>query len=244
MKKLVLFFIATICSLSLFCLNVPLQGYNYGSLTAPVGDEWNNPQKIAYNKEQPHAWFFPFENVENARKVLPENSAYWKSMNGTWRFHWSPDPEHRPADFFKTDYDAKKWDEVKVPMSWNIYGIQKNGDLKYGVPIYVNQRVIFKHSVVVDDWKGGVMREPDKSWTTYKYRNEVGSYLKTFEIPSNWDGREVFISFDGVDSFFYIWINGHYVGFSKNSRNTANFNITRFLKTGTNIVAVEVYRNS
>jgi beta-galactosidase len=244
MKKLVLFFIATICSLSLFCLNIPLQGYEYGSLTAPVGDEWNNPQKIAYNKEQPHAWFFPFENVENARKVLPENSAYWKSMNGTWRFHWSPDPEHRPADFFKTDYDAKKWDEVKVPMSWNIYGIQKNGDLKYGVPIYVNQRVIFKHSVVVDDWKGGVMREPDKSWTTYKYRNEVGSYLKTFEIPSNWDGREVFISFDGVDSFFYIWINGHYVGFSKNSRNTANFNITRFLKTGTNIVAVEVYRNS
>ena len=182
--------------------------------------------------------------MESARKILPENSAYWKSINGTWRFYWSPDPEHRPAEFFKTDYEYTNWDEVKVPMSWNIYGIQKNGYLKYGVPIYVNQRVIFKHTVSVGDWKGGVMREPDKSWTTYKYRNEVGSYLKKFEIPSGWAGREVFISFDGVDSFFYLWINGHYVGFSKNSRNTANFNITKFLKTGTNVAAVEVYRNS
>ena len=244
MKKLLSFVAAAVCSMSALCLNVPLQGYEYGQATAPVGDEWNNPQKIAYNKEQPHAWFFPFENVESARKVLPENSAFWKSLDGTWRFHWAPDPEHRPADFFQADYDASSWDEVSVPMSWNIYGIQKNGDLKYGLPIYVNQRVIFKHTVAVDDWKGGVMRTPDKSWTTYKYRNEVGSYLKTFEIPASWDGREVFISFDGVDSFFYLWINGHYVGFSKNSRNAARFNITRFLKKGTNVVAAEVYRNS
>lgn len=244
MKKLVFLVVIVFCGLSAKGNNVPLQGYEYGPATAPAGDEWNNPQKIAYNKEQPHAWFFPFESVESARRVLPDKSACWLSLNGKWQFHWAADPAHRPADFYKADFSAANWDVVDVPMSWNIYGIQKNGDLKYGVPIYVNQPVIFQHKVAVDDWRGGVMREPNKSWTTYKYRNEVGSYLKTFELPATWDGTEVFISFDGVDSFFYLWINGHYVGFSKNSRNAARFNITRFLKKGQNTAAVEVYRSS
>ena len=88
------------------------------------------------------------------------------------------------------------------------------------------------------------MRTPPANWTTYKHRNEVGSFRRDFEIPQDWDGREVFISFDGVDSFFYLWINGKYVGFSKNSRNTANFNITPYLQKGKNIVAAEVYRSS
>lgn len=96
----------------------------------------------------------------------------------------------------------------------------------------------------VDDWRGGVMRTPPANWTTYKDRNEVGSFRRDFEIPQDWDGREVFISFDGVDSFFYLWINGQYVGFSKNSRNTANFNITPYLQKGKNTVAAEVYRSS
>ena len=104
-------------------------------------------------------------------------------------------------------------------MSWNIFGIQKNGDLKYGVPIYVNQKVIFQHAVKIDDWKGGVMREPNKDWIIYTYRDEVGSYKRTFDVPKNWDGRDIYMNFDGVDSFFYLWINGKYVGFSKNSRN-------------------------
>lgn len=228
----------------LAAVNIPLRGYEYGNATAPVGDEWNNPQKIAYNKEQPHNWFFTFQDAENARKVLPENSSYWISLNGTWQFHWVAEPSSRPKDFFQPSYDASRWDKVNVPMSWNIYGIQKDGSLKYGVPIYVNQSVIFQHKVAVDDWRGGVMREPDKRWTTYKYRNEVGSYRRTFEVPASWDGREVYISFDGVDSFFYLWINGQYVGFSKNSRNAARFDITRFVKKGQNLVAVEVYRNS
>ena len=88
------------------------------------------------------------------------------------------------------------------------------------------------------------MRTPPTNWTTYKYRNEVGSYRRDFDIPQDWDGREVFISFDGVDSFFYLWINGQYVGFSKNSRNTASFNITPYLQKGKNTVAAEVYRSS
>ena len=222
----------------------PLEGFTYATLNAPTGAEWESPENLALNKEQPHAYFFPFQDLESARKVLPENSKFWQSLNGDWKFHWAPDPDSRPADFYQTNYDVTSWDVIPVPSSWNIYGVQKDGSLKYGTPIYVNQPVIFQHSVKVDDWRGGVMRTPPANWTTYKHRNEVGSFRRDFEIPQDWDGREVFISFDGVDSFFYLWINGKYVGFSKNSRNTANFNITPYLQKGKNIVAAEVYRSS
>jgi beta-galactosidase len=222
----------------------PLSGYSYGQTNAPTGAEWESPENLALNKEQPHAWFFPFQDVESARKVLPENSNYWLSLDGEWRFHWAPDPDSRPQTFYQPDYDVSAWDLIPVPSSWNIYGIQKDGSLKYGTPIYVNQKVIFQHTVAADDWRGGVMRTPPTNWTTYQTRNEVGSFRLDFYLPQEWDEREVFINFDGVDSFFYLWINGQYVGFSKNSRNTASFNITPYLHSGTNMVAVEVYRNS
>ena len=222
-----------------------LKGFAYAAETAPVGNEWESPEQLALNKEQPRAWFFSFQDVESARKVLPENSTYWKSLNGEWKFHWAPNPDERPKDFFSSEYDVSSWDAIPVPSSWNIYGIQKDGSLKYGVPIYVNQPVIFQHKVAVDDWRGGVMRTPPTNWTTYKHRNEVGSFRREFDLPEDWNGREVFIDFDGVDSFFYLWINGKYVGFSKNSRNVASFNITPYLKKkGRNTVAVEVYRSS
>ncbi len=222
-----------------------LKGFYYGDMAEPTGWEWQSPDSLSYNKLQPHAWFFNFENVEQARKVLPENSKYWQSLNGTWKFHWVGSPDQRPKDFYKPGFDASKWDDIAVPSSWNIVGLQKDGSQKYGTPIYVNQPVIFQHRVAVDDWKGGVMRPAPKHWTVAKHPNEVGSYLRTFTVPADWQGREVFITFDGVDSFFYLWINGHYVGFSKNSRNAAEFNITPYLnKDGENTVAVEVYRSS
>ncbi|MGL5545657.1 MAG: glycoside hydrolase family 2 protein, partial [Tannerellaceae bacterium] len=235
-----------LCSFALqsFAAQEVLDGFYYKTEQAPVGNEWQSPENLALNKEQPRAYIFPFQSVESARKVLPENSTYWVSLNGDWDFNWAPDPDSRPKDFYLEEYSTSSWDKIPVPSNWNIQGVQKNGDLKYGVPIYVNQPVIFKHSVKVDDWRGGVMRTPPENWTTFKHRNEVGSYRKEFDIPQDWDGREVFISFDGVDSFFYLWINGKYVGFSKNSRNTANFNITPYLKKGKNIVAAEVYRSS
>lgn len=93
------------------------------------------------------------------------------------------DPDSRPKDFYQTTFDVSGWDNIPVPSGWNIYGIQKDGSLKYGVPIYVNQPVIFMHKVKVDDWRGGVMRTPPTNWTTYKYRNEVGSYRRDFDIP-------------------------------------------------------------
>ncbi len=222
-----------------------IEGFRYGTASAPTGKEWESPGDLSLNKELPHAYFFSFQNAEQARKVLPENSDYWVSLNGTWKFHWVKTPEERPKDFFDPKKDVSSWDDVPVPMNWNILGIQKDGSLKYGVPIYVNQQVIFQHQVKVDDWRGGVMRTPREDWTTYIYRNEVGSYRRDFTLPGSWDGREIFINFDGVDSFFYLWINGRYVGFSKNSRNTASFNITPYLnRKGNNTVAVEVYRNS
>ena len=249
MKRLTLLSLLATLAISAVAVGQNLKGYAYGEQAAPRGyesgkAEWESPTELSLNKEQPKAWFFSFDSEESARKVLPENSAYYLSLDGTWKFNWVKHPEERPAEFYKTEFDVSAWDDVEVPMNWNVYGLQKDGSQKYGTPIYVNQPVIFKHSVAVGDWKGGVMREPAPHHTTYKHRNEVGSYRRTFSIPDAWEGREIYINFDGVDSFFYLWINGRYVGFSKNSRNLAAFNITKYLVEGENVVAVEVYRNS
>ena len=224
-----------------------LGGYFYNQQAAPTGWEWQSPDSVAVNKLQPHAWFFSFRNIEEARKVLPENSSYWKSLDGLWKFHWAPNPDKRPKDFYRTDYDVSHWDDIKVPMNWNLAGLQKDGNNKYGDPLYSNQRVIFQHSwQPMNDWKGGVMRTPPTNWMTYRNRNEVGSYRRTFSVPADWKGQQIYLNFDGVDSFFYLYINGKYVGFSKNSRNLAEFDITPYLnKEGEeNTVAVEVYRHS
>lgn len=224
-----------------------LGGYFYNQQAAPTGWEWQSPDSVAVNKQQPHAWFFSFRNIEEARKVLPENSSYWKSLDGLWKFHWAPNPDERPKDFYRTNYDVSQWDDIKVPMNWNLAGLQKDGNNKYGDPLYSNQRVIFQHSwQPMNDWKGGVMRTPPTNWMTYRNRNEVGSYRRTFSVPADWKGQQIYLNFDGVDSFFYLYINGKYVGFSKNSRNLAEFNITPYLnKEGEeNTVAVEVYRHS
>ena len=223
-----------------------LEGFEYSTApTAPDGTEWQSPERLSLNKEQPRAWMFSFATEQEALRVLPEGSTYYRSLDGTWKFRWVAEPSQRDSTFWMTTFDDSRWDDIKVPGNWNVQGLQKDGTMRYGVPIYTNQKVIFQHRVAVDDWRGGVMRTPPTTWTTYKFRNEVGSYRRTFQIPSEWAGREVFINFDGVDSFFYLWINGHYVGFSKNSRNTARFNITHYLNpNGENVVAVEVYRNS
>ena len=222
-----------------------LGGFFYGDMAAPSGWEWQSPDSVAYNKQQPHAWFFSFANTEEARKVLPEHSSLWRSLDGQWKFHWASNPDQRPKDFYRTDFDASAWDNITVPMSWNMAGAGKDGSFKYGKPLYSNQRVIFQHQVREGDWKGGVMRTPPQDWLTFTDRNEVGSYRRTFTLPAEWDGKQICINFDGVDSFFYLYINGKYVGFAKNSRNLAQFDITPYLnKKGENVVAVEVYRHS
>src|SRR5579872_6912853 len=197
---------------------------------APSGHEWEAEQSLGLNKEKPRATFHSYADVESAKKVLPEFSQYRVSLDGAWKFHWAKRPEERPVDFFKPGFDVSGWKEIAVPSSWQMQG--------YDVPVYSNQAYLFRR-----DWPR-VMGEPPQRFTTFVNRNPVGSYRRDFAIPASWDGREVFIEFDGVDSFFYLWINGSYVGFSKNSRNPAEFDITRFLKPGKNVVAAEVYRFS
>ncbi len=218
--------------------------FAFGQATEPDGNEWKDPQRYSLNKEMPRNWFFSFADRQSALKVLPENSDYWQSLDGTWKFNWVRTPEERPLDFYRNDYDVSGWDDITVPSNWQIAGIQKDGAQKYGTPIYVNVRYPFFYKVRVGDWKEGFMRTPPEDWTMFGARNEVGSYKRIFTVPAEWEGMDVFIDFDGVDSFFYLWINGKYVGFSKNSRNAARFNVTGYLKAGENQVAVEVYRNS
>ncbi len=242
-KLIIIAFLATGMQ-SVYAQYKPLEGYVYDTPRYYSNKEWEDPEFLALNKEQPHAWFFDFASKDEAREVLPYNSRYWKSLNGTWKFHWVPNPDERP-DSISFHRMPEDWDDITVPGCWNVQGIQKDGSLKYGVPIYCNQPVIFQHKVEVGDWRGGVMREPKEDWTTYKHRNEVGTYMRSFTVPTNWEGKEVYINFDGVNSFFYLFINGRYIGFSKNSRTTAQFDITPYLNPeGENILAVEVFRNS
>lgn len=233
------------CSLSTFAYSqADLKGFAREVGTAPTGKEWQDPEAYAMGKLQPHARFYSFRSVQEALGVLPEKSHFYESLNGKWRFHWVGNPEERVKEFYRPQYDDSGWDSVDVPMSWNIYGLQRDGKQNYGTPIYLNQRVPFFHQVKVDDWKGGVMRTPPENYTMYKHRNEVGAYRRSFVVPKDWTAQKVYINFDGVDSFFYIWVNGHYVGFSKNSRNRASFDISPYLQEGSNTLAVEVYRNS
>ncbi len=242
---------AALFSIALNCFAAPekLEGFRFGNDAAPAGTEWESPEELALNKEFPRAEFYPFEDLKTALKVFPEaDSRFWKSLDGTWKFHFSKEPTSRPAQFYKTDFDVSSWDEIPVPSNWNVVGISPrgNGNHKYGLPIYVNQPVIFEHKIAVDDWKKGVMREPeDARRTTNEFRNEVGSYRREFVVPAEWNGREIFLNFDGVDSFFYVWVNGNYVGFSKNSRDPARFDVTKFVVPGeAATMSVEVYRNS
>lgn len=225
---------------SLFLLGVLMSGFVFGegNVDMPTGLEWQQEQNLSFNKEPARAAFASFTDLDSALKILPENSKWWKSLDGEWKFNWAKDPDHRPVDFFKPDYDVSAWKDVKVPCSWQAEGITKEGK-RFGTPIYCNQPYPFKM-----DWPM-VMGEPPKHYTSYLERNPIGSYRRDFDIPADWDGRDVYMQFDGVDSFFYLWINGQYVGFSKDSRNPARFNITQYLnKDGKNTVAVEVYRHS
>ena len=198
---------------------------------APTGLEWQQEQNLFLNKEAPRAFSMTFSDVESALKILPENSKWWQSLDGDWKFNWAKDPDHRPKDFFKPGYDVTQWKNIRVPSSWQQQG--------YGVPLYSNQPYPFERN-----WPY-VMTEPkDKKFTAYEHRNPVGSYRRDFEVPADWDGREVYVQFDGVDSFFYLWINGKYVGFSKDSRNPAMFDISPYLQKGKNVIAAEVYRHS
>ncbi|MES2775653.1 MAG: glycoside hydrolase family 2 TIM barrel-domain containing protein [Bacteroidota bacterium] len=192
--------------------------------------EIENPELLGINKEPYHATLMPYGNLQEALAAKRQLSSYCRTLNGNWKFNWVPSPEKRPVDFYKTSYDVSGWAEIPVPSNWEIHG--------YGTPFYRN----LGYTIQKDYPR--VMSEPDKRYTAYKERNPVGSYRRNFEVPAGWNGRQIFLKFDGVDCAFFVWINGEKVGFSVNSRNAAEFDITSHVKAGSNSIAVEVYQYS
>lgn len=192
--------------------------------------EIENPEILGINKEPYHATLMPYANIQEALKANRAASTLRKSLNGVWKFNWVPSPEKRPVDFYKPDYDVSHWDELPVPSNWEVHG--------YGTPFYRNLGYTIKKDYPY------IMSEPDSSYTALTERNPVGSYRRNFEVPTEWIGRRIFITFDGVDCAFFLWINGEKVGYSVNSRNAADFDLTKYVKQGNNMIAVEVYQYS
>ncbi|WP_430813927.1 glycoside hydrolase family 2 TIM barrel-domain containing protein [Carboxylicivirga sp. RSCT41] len=180
--------------------------------------EWDNVKVLHVNKELPHTTMMVYGSEKAALSFDRSASDYYQSLNGEWRFHWSDKPAARPHDFYKGSFDDSGWSTIPVPSNWELHG--------FGIPIYTNDTYPFDKEAV---------RAP-KEW------NPVGSYRHTFEVPESWNGREVYINFDGVQSAYYLWINGKKVGYCQGSRTPGEFNITNYLQKGVNQLAVEVYR--
>ncbi|AOZ99821.1 glycoside hydrolase family 2 TIM barrel-domain containing protein [Flavobacterium commune] len=197
---------------------------------ASIPPEIENPELLGINKEPYHATLMPYGNLKEALVAKRHASSFCQSLNGEWRFNWVSTPEKRPVDFYKSDYDVSGWKEIAVPSNWEVKG--------YGTPFYRNLGYTIKKDFP------HVMSEPEKWYTSYNERNPVGSYRREFTVPAEWEGRRNFITFDGVDSAFFLWVNGKKVGFSVNSRNAAEFDLTKYLKPGKNMIAVEVYQYS
>ena len=195
---------------------------------ASVPTEIENPECLGINKEAYHATLMPYGSMAEALQANRHASSLCMSLNGPWKFNWVAWPQERPVDFYKLTYDVSGWKDIKVPSNWQVEG--------YGTPYYSNFNYIFQKDFPK------IMSEPPKKFTAYKERNPVGSYRRDFDIPTSWDGRRIFITFDGVDAGFFLWVNGEKVGFSVNSRNAAEFDLTKFVKPGKNTIAVEVYR--
>ncbi len=191
----------------------------FGQAEFPSKD-LENPQMIGQNKVKPHTFFIPFANPQAALSQSDEESPYYKSLNGTWKFNWVKNPADRPVDFYKPEYDVSKWDNIPVPSNWELEG--------YGIPIYVNQPYEFT-------------KNPQPPLIPHNY-NPVGSYRRAFTVSEDWDGRQVFIHFGAVKSAFYIWVNGKKVGYSQGSKTPAEWDITKYIQKGENIVALQVFR--
>ncbi len=188
------------------------------SIVSKSVNDWENPSIFGINKEKPHCTLIPYKSFENALQTVRKNSFYYKSLNGLWRFNWVKNPNLRPKDFYKTDFDDSKWSLIKVPSNWETQG--------FGIPRYLDVEYPFKKN---------------PPYIQHDY-NPVGSYRYFFKIPKEWEGKNIFIHFDGVQSAFYLWINGKKTGYSEGSRTPAEFNITNYLNNGENLIAVEVLR--
>ncbi len=181
--------------------------------------DWEDESVIGINKEEGHVRTIPCQDMETA--VKNKKSPYFQSLNGSWKFYWVPKYTDRPEMFYETNFDISKWEEIKVPGTFELQG--------YGNPYYLAQ-----------SYPPPLRKR--KAPNIDKNETPIGSYKRNFLIPKGWDNREIFIQFEGVKSAFYLWINGKEVGYSQGSMTPAEFNITKFVNIGKNQIAVEVYK--
>lgn len=187
---------------------------------AQVGvKEWQTPLINEVNRMPMHAYFKPYADKKSAIDKVASNPREL-SLNGTWDFHFAKNPDSRPTDFYKKDFQLGGWKKITVPGSWELQG--------FDAPIYTDVAYPFPAN-------------PPHVPADY---NPVGSYKRTFEVPTDWKGMDIILRFGGVESAFYCWINGHYVGYSEDSRLPSEFRINDYLQAGTNDISVEVYRYS
>src|SRR5574344_296965 len=191
---------------------------------------WQNARIPAINREPMYAHFIPFVSEHAALAQLSLSDVKRLSLNaqterricldGTWKFCFAKNEASSPKDFFKREYNVRSWRNIQVPGSWELQG--------FDAPIYTDVTYPFPANppYVPNDY------------------NPVGSYVRDFSIPENWKGMDIFIDFEGVESAYYCWVNGEFVGYSEDSRLPAHFNITRYLKKGQNRIAVKVFRYS
>ncbi len=189
---------------------------------APTFTEWHDLQVNQVNRFKLHTSFFAYENVSAALKGDKEASANYLSLNGTWKFNWVENADRRPADFFKTGYDDSSWKPMQVPGIWEMNG--------YGQPVYVNTGWA---------WRGHFKDNPPEVPVK---DNHVGSYRRVINLPDGWKGRQVIAHFGSVTSNIYLWVNGKYVGYAEDSKVAAEFDITRFVKPGENLIAFQTFR--
>ena len=182
--------------------------------------DWENPRVVGINTEEYHSTLTLPSGKSSCEEIVP--------LNGRWKFYWSPDPQSRPSDFYKNNFDVSGWDNISVPGTWQLQG--------YGKPIYTNWTYPFKKD------QPKVTGEPPKHFFSYENRNPVGAYVTTFDVSEDMKDKQLYLHFEGVKSAMYVWINGEKVGYSQNSMAPAEFDITGYVNEGQNRLAVEVYR--
>jgi len=202
---------------------LPLLGF--GSFTAMQSSaatpspEWQNETLLHEGTEAPFATMAIFPSEQAAHALRREDSPFSASLNGDWKIAYVTKPADRIPGFWKPSFDDSAWKTICVPSNVEVQG--------FGIPIYTN---------IVYPWK---LANPPVIPENY---NPVSAFRRTFAVPPAWEGREIFLTFDGVNSFFYLWLNGEKLGFSKDSRTPATFRVTPHLKPGANLLAVEVFR--
>ncbi|MBR6852663.1 MAG: beta-galactosidase [Prevotella sp.] len=201
------------------CLIIITSLLTLQGLAQPIHD-WENPAVLGINKLPYHATLQLPSKQKECKEIV--------SLDGQWLFHWSRNPEERPVDFYRENYDVSNWNKITVPGNWQTQG--------YGTPIYTNIEYPFVRN------RPSVTTEPPSDWTAYENRNPVGSYVTFINVSEEMLKQNLILHFGGVHSAFYVWINGQKVGYSQNSMTPAEFDVTKHMRAGKNRLAVEVYR--